>query len=237
MKLLFSIILGFAISAFAQQQSPTIDAHSSGECSPNILSNQGKVQFTCNASIDAATAKKIVSLLNQILQKERSSTNQTEEINRKLDEILGFVRSQTDKSQRLAAGVQELKQQVQQRHLSEDQKAKLASLLKVDAPQEFYFLCAPDAETTYFANEILGVLESAGWKAVPHPPNWGTIERQGMGVHILVHDVTKPVSREAVVLQQALKAIGIEAMGSKFVMAPNDKVTLYIGVRPASPSH
>lgn len=234
MKLLFSIILLFAMSAFAQQQSPTIEAQSSGECSPNILSNQGKVQFTCNTSMDVATAKKIVSLLNQILQKESSSTSPALEINHKLDEILGFVRSQTQESQRLAAGFQELQQQVQQRHLSEDQKAKLASLLKAAAPQEFYFLCAPDAESTYFSNELLSVLESAGWKAVPHPPNWGTIERQGVGVLILVQDVTKPVARGVLVLQQALKEIGIEAMGSNFPMAPNDKVTLYIGVRPAS---
>ena len=105
------------------------------------------------------------------------------------------------------------------------------------APQEFYLLCAPDAETTYFSNEILSVLESAGWKAVPHPPNWGTIDRQGVGILILVQDVTKPVARGVLVLQQALKEIGIEAMGSNFPMAPNDKVTLYIGVRPASPGH
>ena len=231
------MILLFSISAFARQQSPGIEAQSSGECSPNILSNQGKVQFTCNTSIDAATAKKIVSLLNQILQKEESTTNPVGEINHKLDEILGFVRTQTQESQRLAAGVQELQQQVQQRHLSEGQKAKLASRLKVAAPQEFYFLCAPDAETTYFSNEILAVLESAGWKAVPHPPNWGAIERQGVGVLLLVHDVTKPVSREVLVLQQAFQEIGIEATGSNFPMAPNDKVTLYIGVRPTSPNH
>jgi len=231
MKLLFSIILLFAMSAFAQQQSPTIEAQSSGECSPNILSNQGKVQFTCNTSMDAATAKKIVSLLNQILQKENSTTNPKEEINHKLDEILGFVRSQTQESQRLAAGVQELQQQVQQRHLSEDQKTKLASLLKVVAPQEFYFVSAPDAETTYFGSEIVSVLDSAGWKVVPHPYNWGTIDRQGQGLFILVGDVNKP-PRAAVVLQQALKAIGIESNGQTFVMVPTDKFGIYLGVNP-----
>jgi hypothetical protein len=231
----YSTFLAVALSAFGQQQSPTIEAQSSGQCSPNILSNQGKVQFTCNAPMDATTATKIVSLLNQILQKESGATNPTGDINNKLDEILAFVRTQGQESQRLAAGVQELQQQIKQRHLSESQKAKLASLLRADSPQEFYFLCAPDAETTYFSNEILNVLESAGWKAVPHPPNWGTIERSGVGVLILVHDVTQPVSRGAIVLQQALKEIGIEAPGSNFLMAPNDKITLYVGVRPESP--
>jgi hypothetical protein len=234
---LSSMIFLFAISAYGQQQSPTIEAQSSGECSPNILSNQGKVQFTCNTSMDAATAKKIVSLLNQILQGEDSTAKPTREINDKLDEILGFVRTQTQESQQLAAGVQELQQRVQQRHLSADQKSRLVSLLKVAAPQELYFLCAHDAETTYFSNEILSVLDSAGWKAVPHPPNWGTIEREGVGILILVQDVTKPVARGVLVLQQAFKEIGIEAMGSNFPMAPNDKITLYIGVRPSSPSY
>jgi hypothetical protein len=121
-----------------------------------------------------------------------------------------------------------------ERHLTDDQKAKLASLLKAESPQEFYFLCAPDAESTYFANEILSVLESVGWKPVQPPDNWGTIERQGVGVSMLVRDMTAPVPRAGVALQQALKEIGIDAPGVNFPMAPNDKITLYVGVRPPS---
>jgi hypothetical protein len=124
----------------------------------------------------------------------------------------------------------------QQRHLSEDQKTKLASLLKAAAPQELYFVSAPDAETTYFSSEILSVLASAGWQVVPHPPNWGTIERQGQGLFIMVADVNK-VPRGAAVLQQALKQIGIEATGQTFVMVPTDKFGIYLGVKPAPPNH
>jgi hypothetical protein len=234
MKLLFPIVLMLAAPIFAQQPA-SIDAQSSGECSPNILSNQGKVQFTCNASIDAATAKKVVSLLNQVLHKEGSAVNSTDEANRKLDELLGFARVQFQESQQLAAGFQELQLQVQQRHLSEEQRIKLLSLLKVPAPQELYFVSAPDAETTYFGNDILSALDSAGWKVVPHPPNWGTIEHQGVGMFILVADVTKP-PREAVLLQQALREVGIEANGQNFVMMPVNKFGIYIGVRPPPPS-
>ena len=237
MRLLLSIILASGLSAFAQQQFSTVEAQSSGECSPNILANQGKVQFTCNTPMDPPTAKKIVSLLNQILQKESSTTNPTEEINHKLDEILGFVRTQMQESQRLAAGVQELRQQVQQRNLTEDQKVKLTSLLKAAAPQELYFVSAPDAEATYFSNELLSVLDSAGWKAVPIPLNLGGIYRQGEGISILVGDVTKPVSRGVFVLQQALKQVGIEAMGQNCPLTTNDKFALYVGVKPRSPSH
>jgi len=58
-------------------------------CSPNVISNQGTVEFTCNAAIDKATAIKIVSLLNQILRKQGSPDS----ANQKLDEILDFLRS------------------------------------------------------------------------------------------------------------------------------------------------
>ncbi|MGA2426374.1 MAG: hypothetical protein ABSG07_20425 [Terriglobales bacterium] len=219
MKLLAPVILAFCLSPFGQQ-APTIEGQSSGECSPNILSNQGKVQFTCNTSMNTATANKIVSLLNQILQKESSTTNpttnSTEEINHKLDEILDFVRNQA-------------------RHLSEDQKTKLASLLKAAGPQEFYFVSAPDAETTHFGNEILTVLDSAGWKVVPHLAGWGEIAHQGEGVYIWVSDVNK-APQGAIVLQQALKEIGVDAVGSNYPLMWKDKFGIYLGVKPASPS-
>ena len=102
MKLSFSIILVFAMSAFAQQQpSPTIEAQSSGECSPNILANQGKVEFTCNTPMDTVTAKKLASLLSQLLRKEGSSANTMQEINHKVDELLDFVKKQTPVPRRL----------------------------------------------------------------------------------------------------------------------------------------
>jgi|SRR3984885_724370 len=215
MKLLvLPVVLLFALSACGQQK-PNVEAQSSGDCSPNILSNQGEVQFTCNTSIDEATAKKIVSLLNQIIKKENSKGATGEaEINRKLDEILDFLRNQS-------------------RHLSDDQKEKLASLLKVAAPQDFYFVSAPDAETTHFGNEILGVLHSAGWTFVLHPPNWGTIEHEGQGLFIQVADENKP-PRGAIVLQQAFQQVGIAVTFQTFMMVPTGKFGIYLGVNPAA---
>jgi hypothetical protein len=206
-------MLLFALSACGQKK-PSVDAESSGDCSPNILSNQGEVRFTCNTSMDEATAKKIVSLLNQIIKKENSKGGAGEaEINHKLDEILDFLRNQS-------------------RHLSQDQKVNLATLLAA-APQDFYFVSAPDAETTHFGNDILSVLQAAGWNFVMHPPNWGTIEHQGQGLFIQVADENKP-PRGAVLLQQAFQQVGVEATIQTFMMVPIGKFGIYLGVNPVS---
>jgi hypothetical protein len=232
MRVALFISLLLALPTWGQQSEAT-KVQTSGSCSPNILSNQGQVQFTCNTSVDTVTAEKIVSLLNQILKKENNSTGIPVSSDRKLDEILQFLQTQAQQSQKLEAGVQELQQQTEQRHLSEDQKTNLISLLKTEGPQEFYFITATDPETTYFSNEILDALQSAGWKPVPHPPNWPIFERPGQGVQVWVGDVTK-APRAAFILQQSLMKSGIDAMGQNFFMLSNDKIALYVGIKPVS---
>jgi hypothetical protein len=91
-KLLISIILMFATSAFGQQKpSSALEAQSSGECSPNILATQGKVEFTCNTSLDDDTAKKLASLLSQLLRKEGNAATTVEDMNRKVDKLLYYL--------------------------------------------------------------------------------------------------------------------------------------------------
>ena len=69
---------------------------------------------------------------------------------------------------------------------------------------------------------------------MPHPTNWGTIEKQGIGFLILVANVNSP-PKGAVQLQQALRRAGIEAFGSNFLMMPPDKFGIYVGVEPPNP--
>jgi hypothetical protein len=104
MKILVAVFVAFATSVFAQQV-PKIEAQSSGECSPNILANQGKVEFTCNTSLDKDTAKKLASLLSQLLRKEDNSSNTVAEINRKVDELLNFVKNQMPVPRRLSSQI------------------------------------------------------------------------------------------------------------------------------------
>lgn len=121
------------------------------------------------------------------------------------------------------------------RHLTESQKNTLiASLKKID-PQSFYFLSAPDAESTHFGNEVLKMLTSheLGWKVLPLPSNWGQANRQGEGLFIVVSDLQKPPPG-TVELQQAFKAVGINASGTTYPMVGTDRFAIYVGVNPVS---
>jgi hypothetical protein len=149
MKLLFSIVLVFAMSAFAQQPpSPTVEAQSSGECSPNILANQGKVEFTCNTSLDKDTAKKLASLLSQLLRKEGSSANTVEEINHKVDELLDFVKKRTPVPRRLPPQT----------------KTELIDCLKKKPGQFSVEAIADNGEAYQYAEDWREVFLSAGWE-------------------------------------------------------------------------
>jgi hypothetical protein len=129
---------------------------------------------------------------------------------------------------------EKLKQQQGYRELTEDQKTQLIALLRPYAPQQVYFVSAPDAEATEYADEISSALNSAGWKTVGPQYNWGTMTHQGEGVWVQVSDVGKPAPRGAAVLQTALKKIGIDANGGSFPMVGENGFLLYVGLRPRS---
>ena len=136
--------------------------------------------------------------------------------------------------QQAAAAEQEaekLKEQQGYRELTEDQKTQLIALLKPYAPQQLYFLSAPDAEATEYGDEISSALNAAGWKTVGPQYNWGTITHQGEGVWVQSSDVGKPAPHGAAVLQTALKKIGIDAKGGSFAMVGENGFFLYVGLR------
>jgi hypothetical protein len=91
MKPILCTILVLSVTAAYGQHQPAVEAESTGACSPNILFNQGKVDFTCNVAMDKATVARIVSLLNQVLKNQDSPTS----VNQKLDQILEFLQTHT----------------------------------------------------------------------------------------------------------------------------------------------
>jgi hypothetical protein len=125
-----------------------MQAESSGKCSPNILSNKGTVQFVCNTTIDTATAAKIVVLLNRILQQKNDSGGEVD-VNRKLDEILGFLRSEA--------------QAHEQRQLPSDQLNAVKQALSAHPAKIWIWYSGQDGEAYQLAKQISEVLVSSGW--------------------------------------------------------------------------
>jgi len=142
------VLILLATSACGQQQSaPAIHAESSGKCSPNILSNQGTVQLTCTAVMDKATADKMVGLLNQILQRQGSGGEA--DVNRKLDEILDFLRTAA--------------QEQAPRQISSDHLEDVRQLLETHPAKVWIFYSGQDTEAYQLAKQVQDILVSSHW--------------------------------------------------------------------------
>jgi len=174
MRKLCVAIIAICLSSFAQQkQQPSVEGKSSGDCSPNILSNSGGVQFVCKTAVDEATAKKIVSLLNQILKKEdREASPSNDLVNHKLDEILDFLKNQS-------------------RRLSEANKTKLAECLRKKPGRFSIAALAGNSEAYRYAEDWRAVFIAAGWE-IEHKdiPIQIVMIAGGMwsGIRFTVHD-------------------------------------------------
>lgn len=144
------LLVLFSASVFAQQPAatPSMQAESSGKCSPNILANQGRVQFVCNTTMDTATAAKVVSLLNRILQ-QQSDGGGDAKVNSKLDEILGFLRTEA--------------QAHEPRQLPNDQLEAMRQTLSMHPTTVRIFYSGQDGEAYQLAKQISDILVSSHW--------------------------------------------------------------------------
>jgi hypothetical protein len=171
MKVMIWILLLLnPVTAFCQQPVPS-SVQSSGACSPNIIANTGKVEFTCNAAIDQETAKKIISVLNQVLHSQSGSLTS---VNEKLDQILALLQNQAP------------------RRLTEAQKSVLASCLS-QKPGTFSIGALQDnSEAHRYAEDWRAVFLAAGWKSENTDIPIQIFQISGgmwSGVHVSVHGV------------------------------------------------
>lgn len=128
----------------------------------------------------------------------------------------------------------EVDKRTQDRTLTELQKTILLSLLKTGAPQQFYLSPAPDREAQRFADQIINVMTSAGWKSFFPPNNFPKLQNFPPFVWIFLGDVNKNIPRAASTLRMALKKIGIEAEYRPLTMLTENQFGLYIGPKPAT---
>jgi hypothetical protein len=179
--------------------------------------------------LDDARQQGLISDYNHRLKAANEVVNKAQADAAQPEQSSLFAQQQASAASKEA---EKLKEQQGYRELTETQKAQLIALLKPYAPQTLYFICAPDSETTTFADEIASALDAAGWKTKGPPYNWGTITHYTAGVQIQVADVTKPVSQGASVLQAALIKVGVHTDASNFPMVGPNGFLLYVGLRP-----
>jgi hypothetical protein len=142
------LLIAVASTVYGQNQVPPMQAESSGKCSPNILSNQGRVQFVCNAEMDKATAAKVVALLNRILEQQQKKGDA--EVNDKLDRILEFLRNEAKLHE--------------PRQLPSDQLEAVEQLLSTHPTTFQIYYVLQDGEGYQLAKQISDVLVRSHWK-------------------------------------------------------------------------
>lgn len=123
---LIGLLLLLCSSAHAQQTIAPIDAKTSGACSPNIIGNKGEISITCNGITDEKTTTKLIAILNVILRKQ----SDPKRMESKLDEILAFVRNQSQETAAVKAGIDRLASRDHYRPLAEATKATVVEGIK-----------------------------------------------------------------------------------------------------------
>jgi hypothetical protein len=142
----------------------------------------------------------------------------------------------TDLLPQIARDVGEIKNNIVpvQRHLTAEQRSTLVVLLRSGGSFETAVRHTQgNMESQKYADEFVAVLKEAGWTVNPHP-KFLIQESDATGVWIMVTDIPK-APRCALLLQQGLKAIGIEAPGvavSGLSPTPETACELFVGLRP-----
>jgi hypothetical protein len=154
----------------------------------------------------------------------------------KANERTGTLELETAQQREKAAVAErsllELQQRVQDRHLTAGQRMALTDGLTHGPKGEITIMCVGgNPEPCVFAEELAEVLRRSGWTVVFGEPEHGVmfVGISPKGVFLRAHSATLP---RAAVLQQALKAVGIEATGEVRSDTPEDWVNLLVGYKP-----
>ena len=168
------------------------------------------------------------------LQKPRSTKDVTPLAAKRLDDN---HTPDADLIPKIAKDVGEIKNSVVPvpRHLTEEQQKTLAIQLRAGGVFETAVRHTQgNMESQNYADDFVTALKAAGWTVNPHP-KFLIQEHDSVGVWIMVADMSKPPTC-ALLLQQGLKAIGIEAIGvavPEISATPSTACELFIGLKPS----
>lgn len=160
------------------------------------------------------------------------------EANRKSKEVEQqnlILRSEVAKLQIEAANAQrallEVQERIAPRHLSEDQKNKLRSILKGQPKGEITIECVGAiGEAFDFAKEIYDVLVSIGWK-VQGVESMIVPGEVASGILIAVRSHDSPSAPKAKTLRAALKRIGLETKEELRNHLSENEIELLVGAK------
>ena len=216
MKSLCFVVVLFISLSYGQQTTTTVEAQSSGACSSNILSNQGRVEFTCNAPMVKATVNKVVSLLNQILQKQATGGSD-KEINDKLDHILASLQNEA--------------QAREPRHYSESQKNTLIGALSNTPGQVVNILrTARSNEIETLTEQFIEIFAKAGWRIGNNGLALSGLEKAvGLGVVVRSQE-EHPKAADALLI--TLMNEGFKVEGGINAQVPVNEIRLVVAPKP-----
>jgi hypothetical protein len=154
----------------------------------------------------------------------------------KANERAGALELETAKQREKAANAElallELQRRVQDRHLTVEQREKLALSLARDPKGTISVVCVGGTpEPCVFAAEIAGLLQVAGWTVDFSGSNRGVVFVGGSPAGLLLQVQAAFMPRGAA-LQQALRAVGLDVQGRLVPEAPEDSIELIVGSKP-----
>jgi hypothetical protein len=119
------------------------------------------------------------------------------------------------------------------RQLTEEQKSYLTIILSNNVKGSITVACMENGgpEACAFARQIMDLLKASGWTVEFTPMlAWGDPSKTIPEIYLLVQSNEKPPMR-AIILQNALKAVGYEAIGFAKPELASDAVQLTIGTK------
>jgi len=225
---LWLLLLLLPSAGFCQQAPvPSVQAQSSGLCSPNIIATAGVVKFTCHAAVDDETAKKIVLVLNQVLRKERDSAG----VNEKLDQILALLEAQAHQTEQLRSELQ--KAAPPDRTLTDKQASAVARVFGTLPSTVKVIVKIPDgnAEAQRYAQQFQDIANESGvagnpvvvlgmfWRPIP------------VGLFVVSHSNGDIAAVYRDTLAQALSASGVTVQSVIADWVQAGQVMIVVGVQ------
>lgn len=200
------ILLSVLLAVCAYGQMPSGSATTSGPCSPAVPGSNNRFVINC-PGMSGEQFNRLLEILNRIARD-------------RLDPKVVMAALEDIKK-----GIDQIREKQSPRELDLRQKETLKEMLRGHPQKVMVEVLANDKEAAEFGDKLSKALGESGWDA-------GfvfAVLTPFSGLTIIVRDAQFP---EAALLQQALRAVGIEAGGSLDPSMGPGQIILRVGSKP-----